>query len=231
MDEPQALRLPVNKIYEFIAKSDKIFQSNSSTLLVQNDGSSVNSLEYVTTLVKKFHVVKRGEGLATIADQYNCTIGDIKRWNKIKRSKVLKGQRLLVYVPESKPAKSTAQTVGAKNKSNAAVSKKSSEPIAGNNNKGMQSDLSKSDSALNFNKATVDSEKVVNAGNNNNNSTRTGNTIITGSFVWHIVQPGDTLWKIAKHYDGVTVEEIKAINNLSSNEITPGTKLKVKVTG
>jgi membrane-bound lytic murein transglycosylase D len=50
-------------------------------------------------------------------------------------------------------------------------------------------------------------------------------------YVYHLVQPGDTLWNIAKRYNGVTIEMIKNINNLRSSELKVGTKLKVLVSG
>ena len=48
----------------------------------------------------------------------------------------------------------------------------------------------------------------------------------------HIVQKGDTLWKIAKKY-GVSFEELKKVNAQLSNPdmIMPGMKIKVPVTG
>jgi membrane-bound lytic murein transglycosylase D len=47
--------------------------------------------------------------------------------------------------------------------------------------------------------------------------------------IWHTVQPGDSLWKIAQAYGGVTVQQIKELNNLHSNNLKIGTKLKVVV--
>ncbi|MBU45818.1 MAG: lytic transglycosylase [Flavobacteriales bacterium] len=41
----------------------------------------------------------------------------------------------------------------------------------------------------------------------------------------HIVQPGDTLWGIAKKYDGLSVWKIKSLNNLESDNLKPGTKI------
>ena len=41
----------------------------------------------------------------------------------------------------------------------------------------------------------------------------------------HLVQPGDSLWEISRRYNGLSVERIKKLNNLSSNKITPGQKL------
>lgn len=47
--------------------------------------------------------------------------------------------------------------------------------------------------------------------------------------IWHTVQPGDSLWKIAQAYGGVTVEQIKELNNLQSNNLKVGTRLKVVI--
>jgi membrane-bound lytic murein transglycosylase D len=42
------------------------------------------------------------------------------------------------------------------------------------------------------------------------------------------VQSGDTLWSIAKKFDGLTTEKLISLNNLSNSKITPGQKLLVK---
>lgn len=41
----------------------------------------------------------------------------------------------------------------------------------------------------------------------------------------YIVQPGDTLWEIAKKHKGVSIWKIKSLNNLDSDNIRPGTKI------
>jgi membrane-bound lytic murein transglycosylase D len=43
----------------------------------------------------------------------------------------------------------------------------------------------------------------------------------------HMVQPGDSLWKISRQYQGLSIEKIKELNNLKSNTIVPGQKLIV----
>ncbi len=43
----------------------------------------------------------------------------------------------------------------------------------------------------------------------------------------HIVKEGDTLWGIAKQYEGLTVEKIKSLNNLKSSRLKVGQKLKL----
>ncbi len=41
----------------------------------------------------------------------------------------------------------------------------------------------------------------------------------------YIVQPGDTLWDISRKFDGLSIEKIKSLNELESNNIKPGQKL------
>lgn len=41
----------------------------------------------------------------------------------------------------------------------------------------------------------------------------------------YIVQPGDSLWRISQKLNGVSVEQLKRLNNLDSNNIKPGQKL------
>jgi membrane-bound lytic murein transglycosylase D len=41
----------------------------------------------------------------------------------------------------------------------------------------------------------------------------------------YMVQPGDTLWDISRMYEGLSIEKLKKLNNLKSNNIKPGQKL------
>ncbi|MFN8342501.1 MAG: LysM peptidoglycan-binding domain-containing protein [Cyclobacteriaceae bacterium] len=41
----------------------------------------------------------------------------------------------------------------------------------------------------------------------------------------YVVQPGDTLWDISRKFQGLTIEKIKALNNLRNNKLQPGQKL------
>jgi membrane-bound lytic murein transglycosylase D len=41
----------------------------------------------------------------------------------------------------------------------------------------------------------------------------------------YVVQEGDTLWDIAHKFDGLTVERIKTLNNITNNKIHAGQKL------
>lgn len=43
----------------------------------------------------------------------------------------------------------------------------------------------------------------------------------------YVVRPGDSLWIISKKHAGISVEELKRLNNLNSNSIKPGQRLVV----
>ncbi len=48
------------------------------------------------------HIVKRGETLASIAGLYNVTIADLKKWNKLKSSRIAAGKKLRVQASNTK---------------------------------------------------------------------------------------------------------------------------------
>ncbi len=57
-------------------------------------------------------------------------------------------------------------------------------------------------------------------------------TLASSDYKYHIIQPGDTLWDIAKKYQGISVNDLKTINNnLNFKYLKPGMKIKVPVVG
>lgn len=181
-DEPLVLRLPSNKMSAYLANLSNIYKPDANAR--QNNFASNENIDAPESgeLVKKYHTVKAGEHLQSIANRYNCSVGDIKSWNRINGSKLKKGQKLAVYVLSRKKADKAVVNVPAV-KNNSSISKTPIKSIA--------------------------SEKA------------------GSKFVYHVVQPGDSLWKIAQSYDGVTVEQIKSLNNLQSDDLKVGTRLKV----
>lgn len=50
-----------------------------------------------------------------------------------------------------------------------------------------------------------------------------------GDFTYYVIQSGDTLWDVAKKFNGVTVSELKQLNsNLNFRRLKPGMKVKVR---
>jgi membrane-bound lytic murein transglycosylase D len=47
-------------------------------------------------------------------------------------------------------------------------------------------------------------------------------------YIYHVIQPGETLWDISHLYEGTSVEEIMKLNNISNTRrLKPGRKIKI----
>ena len=196
--------------------------TDTTAVAQQTDSSGVNTAEqpevktqykFVDKKVVKTHIVRKNESVASVAAIYNMSTAELKRLNRLKSNKLLKGQRLSVNttVKVKVPIENNNQ---ANNKSkstqnNSAVDAVANETGSKSVNVVMQADTTITDKA----------------------NTNTTNQVNQPKYVYHLVQPGDTLWNIAKRYNGVTIEMIKNINNLRSSQLKVGTKLKVLVSG
>lgn len=47
-----------------------------------------------------YHEVKDGENLPSLSKQYNVSIGDLIKWNKLSESNIRKGQKLEIHITE-----------------------------------------------------------------------------------------------------------------------------------
>lgn len=52
------------------------------------------------TMIMFYHEVKAGESLKSIAEQYNVSISDIIKWNKLSNSNLVRGAKLELYILE-----------------------------------------------------------------------------------------------------------------------------------
>lgn len=235
-EEYYTLRLPTNKIALFMANQEQIFalsQPSPRPVLNENfasryrernnveeaNASENGNYEFVTKKIKKTHVVRKGETLSAIADKYDMTTSAVKKMNRLRSNSVKKGQRLQVTAM-------VKTRIPVKNK----------ESVASANV--VKKDTGSSNTAITVVNEKADTAKKEQIVEDKNDTAQQEVTTISTSragkapkYVYHMVQPGDTLWNIAKRYDGVTVEMIKDINNLRNTNIKPGTRLKVIVNG
>lgn len=153
--------------------------------------------------VKKFHVVKKGDNVSTVARKYKVTTAQLRNWNKhaLRKNYLYAGQKLLVYQyqPHSIFVQETADT----------VELEEDKPLLTSSEK---SELEKA-----RNEADIKDKPVQNSADQS-------------KYLYHTVAPGDTLFKISQKYSGTTVEDLKQLNKIyDSRFLKPGTRLKIKV--
>jgi len=149
------------------------------------------------------YIVQRGDSLWSIANKYGITVADLTKSNNLTSNNLSIGQQL--YIPTE-----SSVTEG-------------------------QYIVKKGDSLWSIaNEYNVTVNELKQANNLTNNLLSTGQVLTipkqtSSNNVTYIVQSGDSLWSIAKKY-GITVDELKNYNNLSSNTLTIGQKLQIPQT-
>ncbi|OQX76479.1 MAG: hypothetical protein B6D61_08725 [Bacteroidetes bacterium 4484_249] len=189
---------------------------------------------------RNIHYVRSGESLGLIARRYHCSVRNLKSWNNLRGNTIYPGQKLVVYAPgytgkKSKPAvasNSKPTDISNRNKNYHIVKSGENLGLIAKKYKCSVSDLKKWN---NLKKNTIQPKQkliVYEPKAVPGKSKAKKSNIDNGKYVYHTVRKGDTLWDIAKLYDGVTIEQIKKLNNIkNSKRLKPGQKLKVSEKG
>jgi D-alanyl-D-alanine carboxypeptidase len=150
---------------------------------------------------KRTHRVRSGETLSGIGARYGIPYSKIKRWNNLRSSRIYKGQRLAIYVSTQKRIAVRASD------GNEIVNPQTAQKTTASASSSVKEKVEKKIAAESTPKPPV----------------------ALKSFDVYTVQPGDTLWNIAKRYDGITAEDIQQLNNIRSpRALKPGMKLRIK---
>jgi membrane-bound lytic murein transglycosylase D len=174
--------------------------------------------------------VKKGESLSTIAQNYDVDIKSLKKWNKLKKGYVSGGQKLKIFanVPEQENIAENSQDTKSKDVSYVVKEGETLFSIAKNNNIPL-TDLKKwNDIDENSSIKTGQSLRLIPKLDKKSdiaiakNSKKSKNIDLQN----YKVKKGDNLFSIAKAYN-VSVEDIKKLNNLSSEAIKNGQTLKI----
>lgn len=198
-----------------------------------------SNVTYKTVWVKqrKAHTVRTGETLSEIAQKYSTSYQQVKKWNKLRSTKIMKGQKLYVYI--NVPKKVAVKNVNILQNEDETVTEVNDGTVAVTENKN-EGDTSAAVSNAVVEEKILTAKSTLKTTGNKVTSKKTIHTPVKTTkqdtsknlrqYVYHVVQPGDTLWSIAQRYDGISVDDLKRTNNIqNSKSLKPGTKLKIKV--
>lgn len=239
---PYSLVLPSHQIYSYIMSEDSILaykasEYNHRTVVEPASLASISGGsdgDYITKRDIKYHKVRRGETLKSIARRYGVTVKSIKRTNKVKRArrgqtlKIVTTRRIKVEKEEPTAELAVAENIDAQkkatNQGDALSDRKEvtdettvvTDDVNANDTVTETSKVDKPEKAKVSDQQKQKDRKKQKANKKNKNKTKT----VT-------VRNGDSLYKIAKR-NGTTVKQLKRLNNLSTTKIQPGQKIRVK---
>lgn len=101
---PFYIRLPQKSIADFINNEPSLYAYYQLKGYDANQFKTQDIADYDVITKRITHKVRKGETLASIARKYDCSSSQIKRWNKLRKSSVYKGQALKIYVQSKQPA-------------------------------------------------------------------------------------------------------------------------------
>ncbi|MFH1120868.1 MAG: LysM peptidoglycan-binding domain-containing protein [Bacteroidota bacterium] len=192
------LRLQKKNIPDFVNNEAQLYAFRAQSELEKEQ--VLNMMKTVTQA--EYHKVKRGETLASVAKKYRCSTSEIKRWNRLKSTKLKVGQRLVVRPENSLPVQmASAENRSGETKSdiidkNRLVPGEGNEPTAEN-----QASAEKDTNA-----AVITKTRVINK--------------------YHKVKSGESLGKIAGKYN-TSLASLRKWNNIKGSTIHSGDKLIV----
>jgi membrane-bound lytic murein transglycosylase D len=213
------LVLPIDKLGLFMANEQLVYEQSKMQqpepqLASKGEDKTVTPDQKTTSVVWentwKSHKVKKGESLGGIADKYNVSLAELKKWNKIKGSNIVPGQSLKIQT---------------KVKKNVYVEASEKEVTTAENKPAKEEAVSEAGEEENYQQSTdVPAKKQVEA----KPAAQPEKTAAPAKYKYYTIQKGDTLTKIA-NAKGVTVNEIKHLNKgLKENKLAVGQKIKIK---
>jgi membrane-bound lytic murein transglycosylase D len=207
------LILPVSKVGLFMANEELVYaQSEIKVVEPELVASTQNAPEgqagkVVWETTWKSHKVKKGESLGSISDKYNVSLADLRKWNKIKNSRIVPGQNLKVQTKTKK--------VIYDEKTSPDATAKPNEPVATNSESGEEE---------NYQQSTEKPTKTIAEATPKTSAAKAE----PAKYKYYTIQKGDTLTKIA-NAKGVSVNDIKHLNKgLKENKLAVGQKIKIK---
>lgn len=205
-DKKHFIRLPLDKI-AVMTSNEALIYSYVTSDFAKAEQPSEQMEVYVEEV--KYYTVRKGDNLGKIANKYNVSVSNLKKWNKLKNNNIAIGKKLKI--------ESGRKVVKQVKKPDAMVAvtsvETSSEPAIANNET----------IATEITESTIDTlqsevkEVVANVDQIQKDNSKKQT---------HKIKKGESLFSISKKYN-VTIEDLKQWNRLESNNLNMGQELVV----
>lgn len=175
----------------------------------------------------KYHTVRRGETLGLIAERYGVTVSRLKDWNDLRSNKIFVGQRLKVVSMVDKGEIEVEGDADVQENATTHKVRRGESLFSIAEDYGVTIDNLKEWNNLSGSSIDAGQTLIVNASAAKASKKSSGSSEKKAATTKHKVRRGETLGAIASRY-GVTVDNLKDWNNLSSSRIDVGQTLIVK---
>ncbi len=222
-----------------------IIESDEQLNQLFEEGTSNNN---ATASTSRSHFVQKGETLFSIARKYGVSVDDLMRWNNLQSSALQANQRLVINASVASstnnnvPTTTYEEPITYTTPVTTAPPTRTTAPAKPNGTSGGFHTVAAGETLFRISKNFGVSVEQLRTWNN-----LSGNTISVGQRLkisdtassnsysqpnsaaayYHTVAPGETLYRISVN-NKVSVEQLKAWNNLSGNTISVGQRLLIK---
>ena len=201
---------------QFGVSVDELKRINNLTSNTITKGEILKIPSTVTTID---YVVKKGDSLYSIANKNNITVDELKKINNLTSNMLSIGQ--VLKLPTQDKGEEMAMYTVQKGDSLYSIAKKF----------GITVDEIKSLNNLTSNNLAIGEQLMIKSstgdGPINPEEECIGTGYVEPQYIMYTVQRGDSLYTIARRYN-TSVDNIKALNNLTNNNLTIGEQLKIK---
>lgn len=188
-DDSYAIRVPKVQALSYADRQEQLYALRDSLEQASAKDDNADEPDNQQPSYKAvYYTVKSGDNLGYIAEWYDCSAADLRRWNNMRGSRIAPGQLLKIIV-----ATDEVETYQKLN------------------------DLSFRQKQSFARTGTLPKENA---------------TTVKKEYVYYRVKRGDTLWGIARQFQGISVYKLKQLNNIrSSRSLKPGQEIKIEKKG
>jgi membrane-bound lytic murein transglycosylase D len=233
-------------------RSLKIYQEDTNTTKESNENNSISNVksanqqiassnevkktvnkDTLTTANNAFYIVQKGDNLSSIAKKYNITLAEIKELNHLSTNSIQLGTSLQIATVDSISKQELVVTTKTENVEYIVKKGDNLGNIAkkfGSTVENLKSWNNLQDINIALGSTLIVAQNEVSIENKTKNTFQKKENLASVSKnkeINYYVKKGDSLYSIAKKYPGVTISDIKKWNDIRSENLKPGMKLKI----